>query len=188
MSYEMKSLMSLDCNTDLSLRSSLRSSSSSAFRTPAEYSPVYSQCGDLFSSIQILSRSLRRMHVDHALTGICAVVMAAGGAESGTKPEIDLILSHQSYAHFLKICVHQQVKPIEGEDRAFWDNRTGCTVRIYVTGERVKVGRRSIEIPQLNMMPMNDEGIKSWTVESKRSRKLKAPGMATNPSPKEIAA
>ncbi len=189
MSYEMKSLPSLDCNPTIPLQSSLRSSSSSsAFRTNSHYSPVYSQCGDLFISIQFLSRSLRRMNVDHALTGVSAVVMESGVAGPDIKSEIDLILSHQSYEHFLKSCVHQQVKPIEGEARAFWDNRTGCTVRIYVAGERIKVGRRSIEIPELNTMTLNDEGIKSWTAETKSSRatsrKLKVSGVAkTSPDP-----
>lgn len=172
MSYEMKSSPSLDCNRTFPLQSSsLRSSSfSSTFRTTAHYSPTYSQCGDLFSSIQFLSRSLRRMNVDHALTGVSADVMESGVTHPGMKSEIDLILSRQSYEHFLKSCVHQQMKPIEGEERTFWDHRTGCTMRIYVTGERLKVGRRSIEIPELNRMAVNDEGIKSWTVESKSSR------------------
>jgi hypothetical protein len=194
MSYEMKSSPSLDCNLTFPLQSSsLRSSSSSsAFRTASNYSPVYSQCGDLFSSIKFLSRSLRRMNVDHALTGCSAVVMESGVAGPEMKSEIDLILSRQSYEHFLKSCVHQQVKPIEGEERAFWDNRTGCTVRIYVAGERLKIGRRSVEIPELNMMRLNDEGIKSWTVESKvksksvreTSRKLKVSAVPkVSPSP-----
>ncbi len=190
MSYEMKSLPSLDCNPTFPMQSSsLRSSSSSStFRTTSNYSPVYSQCGDLFSSIQFLSRSLRRMNVDHALTGVSAVVMESGVTGPEIASEIDLILSRQSYEHFLKSCVHQQVKPIEGDERAFWDNRTGCTVRIYMTGERLKVGRRSIEIPELNMMALNDEGIKSWTVESKSSRetsrKLKVSAVPqTSPDP-----
>jgi hypothetical protein len=131
------------------------------------------------------------MNVDHALTGVSAVVMESGFTGPEMKSEIDLILSHQSYEHFLKSCVHQQVKPIEGEERAFWDNRTGCTVRIYVTGERLKVGRRSVEIPELNMMALNDEGIKSWTVESKSARetarKLKVSGVP-KASPSPIAA
>jgi hypothetical protein len=131
------------------------------------------------------------MNVDHALTGVSAVVMESGVTGPEITSEIDLILSRQSYEHFLKSCVHQQVKPIEGEERAFWDNRTGCTVRIYMTGERLKVGRRSIEIPELNMMTLNDEGIKSWTVESKSSRetsrKLKVSAVPQT-SPDSIAA
>jgi hypothetical protein len=192
MSYEMKSSSSLDRSTNFSMPSSLHSSSSSAFRTPAKYSPVYSQCGDLLNSIQILSRSLRRMHVDHALTGISAVVMASGVTGPETKPEIDLVLSHQSYMHFLKSCVHQQVKPIEGEERTFWDSRTGCTVRICVAGERVKIGRRSIEIPALNTMEINEDGIKSWIVESKGtrkvSRKLNVSAVSVTPASEPIAA
>jgi hypothetical protein len=189
MSYEMKSSPSLDCNLTFPLHSSLRSStSSSAFRTASSYSPVYSQCGDLFSSIQFLSRSLRRMNVDHAITGVSAIVMESGGSGTEIKSEVDLILSRQSYEHFLKSCVHQQMKPIEGEERTFWDHRTGCTLRIYMTGERLKVGRRSIEIPELHMMNLNDEGIKCWTVESKSARetarKLKvSPVPKASPSP-----
>jgi hypothetical protein len=142
---------------------------SSIFRVSSQYSPLYSQCGDLLNSIVFLSRSLRRMNVDHAITGAAVLAMESSFDQSmsysSVEPLIELVLSGNSYEHFLKSCVHQQIKPIEGEDRMFWDNRTGCTVRIYLTGESMKVGHRSIVIPALNGMTLNAEGIKSWNIE-----------------------
>lgn len=188
MSYEMKTSLNFYGNraTLLAQKSCRRSSSSSSissslFQANHPYSPIYSQCGDLFSNIKFLSRSLRRMNVDHAITGKSAMVMESGTFEMEVEPEIELILSNDSYEHFLKICVHQQVKPIDGEDRMFWDNRTGCTIRVYVVGENFPQGRRSMEIPALHLLPTNDEGIKSWNVEgqapvSYQSKRLSVSG------------
>lgn len=168
MSYEMKASPSLDCGLahPLPPSSYLHSSShSSVFRNTLNCSPIYSQCGDLFTSVKFLSRSLQRMRVDHAITGYSAAVMESGITMSGLESEIELVLSSESYEDFLKRCLYQQMTPIEGEARAFWDHRTGCTVRIYVSGERIKVGRRSVEIPDLNQMALNDEGIRVWVLD-----------------------
>lgn len=174
MSYEMKASPSLDCGLAHRLPSSsyLHSSShSSAFRNTLSYPPIYSQCGDLFTSVKFLSQSLKRMRVDHAITGYSAAVMESGITISGLESEIELVLSSESYEDFLKRCVYQQMTPIEGEARAFWDHRTGSTVRIYLSGERIKVGRRSVEIPDLSQTILNDEGIKAWKLDLPVARK-----------------
>ncbi len=194
MSYEIKSSPSLDYRLadHPAQPSHLRDSSRLSHPDPSSvlhntYLPIYSQCGDLFSSVKFLSRSLKRMLVDHAITGYSAQVMESDRLMCGIGSDIDLIMSDESYEHFLRSCVHQRMKPIEGEQRMFWDSRTGCTVRIYVTGERIKVGRRSVKIPALGVMLPNDEGIKTWTLDipvvRKATRKRTATVVNSLPSP-----
>ena len=129
------------------------------------YSLNYSQCGNLFNSIMFLSRSLNRMRIDHAIAGQSAVALTALSSASGTS--IELIMSAESYDHFLNVCIHQRIKPMSENDRMFWDHRTGCTLKIYVAGERIKFGRRTVTVPKLNSLVFNDDGIKSWIIESK---------------------
>lgn len=147
----------------------------------------YSQCGDVFNTITFLSRSLNRMRIDHAITGRSAIALMPLSStrpliktlSSSSGPSIELIMSPESYEHFLNVCIHQRIKPMPENDRMFWDNRTGCTLKIYVVGERLKFGRRRVTVPQLATLLINDDGIKSWIVKSKtgvasRSRSRKA--------------
>ena len=136
----------------------------------------YSQCGDVFNAITFLSRSLNRMRIDHAITGRSAIALMS---LSSTGTSIELIMSAGSYEHFLNVCIHQRIKPMPENDRMFWDHRTGCTLKIYVVGERLKFGRRTVTVPSLDTLLINDDGIKSWIIKSKtavasRSRSRKA--------------
>ncbi len=147
----------------------------------------YSQCGDVFNTITFLSRSLNRMRIDHAITGRSAIALMSLSStgplvkalSSSTGPSIELIMSARSYEHFLSVCIHQRIKPMPENDRIFWDHRTGCTLKIYVVGERLKFGRRTMTVPSLDTLLINDDGIKSWIIKSKtavasRSRSRKA--------------
>ena len=126
----------------------------------------YSQCGDMFNSILFLSRSLNRMRIDHAIAGQSAIALTTVTASSpGTS--IELVMSPQSYDHFVNVCIHQRIKPMPENDRMFWDHRTGCTLKIYMAGERIKSGRRTVTVPPLDTLLINDDGIKSWIIESK---------------------
>lgn len=165
----------------------------------SSYSPLYSQCGDLFNSVKVLSRSLHRMHVPHAFMGKSAMVMNVGVGmmleSESSSSEIELVLSHKSYEHFLLSCVHQQMKPIEGAAHTFWDSRTGCTLRIHLVGQRIKLGRRSFEIPDLKTMQVSEEGIRFWTVESmaketsrKRQESIQESMLTVASSKKPVAA
>lgn len=131
----------------------------------SNYSANYTQCGDIFNSIMFLSRSLNRMRIDHAITGQSAVALTALSPSTGTS--IELIMSSESYDHFLNVCIHQRIKPTLENDRMFWDHRTGCTLKIHIVGEQIKSGRRTVTVPELNTLLINDDGIKSWIIESK---------------------
>lgn len=150
----------------------------------------YSQCGDMFNSILFLSRSLNRMRIDHAIAGQSAIVLTTVPSSS-TGTSIELIMSSQSYDHFVNVCIHQRIKPMPENDRMFWDHRTGCTIKIYMAGERIKSGRRTVTVPELGSLMLNDDGIKSWIIESKalvtaESRSCKA--VAANQSTKKAVA
>lgn len=125
----------------------------------------YSQCGDVFNSITFLSRSLNRMRIDHAIAGQSAVALTTLSSSVGTS--IELVMSPESYDHFLNVCIHQRIKPMPENDRMFWDHRTGCTLKIYMAGERIKSGKRTVTVPPLDTLLINDDGIKSWIIESK---------------------
>ena len=127
----------------------------------------YSQCGDMFNSILFLSRSLNRMRIDHAIAGQSAIALTTVTSSSSPGTSIELIMSAQSYDHFVNVCIHQRIKPMPENDRMFWDHRTGCTLKIYMAGERIKSGKRTVTVPSLDTLLVNDDGIKSWIIESK---------------------
>jgi hypothetical protein len=131
----------------------------------SNYSANYTQCGDIVNSIMFLSRSLNQMRIDHAIAGQSAVALAALSSSTGTS--IELIMSAESYDHFLNVCIHQRIKPMSENDRMFWDHRTGCTLKIHIAGEQIKSGQRAVIVPELNTLLLNDDGIKSWIIESK---------------------
>lgn len=161
----------------------------------------YSQCGDLFNTVTFLSRSLNRMRIDHAITGRSAIALMSlysPGAStevlsSSTGTSIKLIMSPESYEHFLNVCIHQRIKRMPENDRMFWDNRTGCILKIYVVGERLKLGRRTLIVPPLDTLLINDDGVKSWIIKSKtvvasRSRSRKAISLLRSEKKAVIAA
>ncbi len=131
----------------------------------SNYSVNYTQCGDLVNSIMFLSRSLNRMRIDHAIAGQSAVALTELSPSTGTS--IELIMSSESYDHFLNVCIHQRINPTSGIDRIFWDHRTGCTLKIHIVGEQIKAGRRTVTVPELNTLLLNDDSIKFWIIESK---------------------
>ena len=131
----------------------------------SNYSVNYTQCGDIVNSIMFLSRSLNRMRIDHAVAGQSAVALTTLLPSTGTS--IELIMSSDSYDHFLNVCIHQRIRPTSENDRMFWDHRTGCILKIYVAGERIKFGLRTVTVPELNTLVFNDDDIKSWIIESK---------------------
>lgn len=166
------------------------SSVESPLVSKCSYSMGYSQCGDMFNSILFLSRSLNRMRIDHAIAGQSAVALTTATASSFPGTSIELIMSPQSYDHFVNVCIHQRIKPMPENDRMFWDHQTGCTIKIYMAGERIKSGRRTVTVPDLDSLLLNDDGIKSWIIESKalvtsESRSCKA---VANPSSKKAVA
>ncbi|MCY7406238.1 MAG: hypothetical protein LH631_02355 [Alkalinema sp. CAN_BIN05] len=112
-----------------------------------------------------MSRSLNRMRIDHAIAGQSAIDLKTLSSASGTS--IELIMSSEGYGHFLNVCIHQRIKPMPENDRMFWDHRTGCTLKIYIAGERIKSERRTVIVPELGTLLLNDDGIKSWLIESK---------------------
>lgn len=131
----------------------------------SNYSVNYTQCGDIINSIMFLSRSLNRMRIDHAIAGQSAVALTMLSPSTGTS--IELIMSSESYDHFLNVCIHQRIKPTSENDRIFWDHRTGCILKIYVAGEPTKFGRRTMTVPELDTLLINDDSIKFWIIESK---------------------
>jgi len=105
------------------------------------------------------------MRIDHAIAGQSAIAMATLSSSTGTS--IELIMSPESYDHFQNVCIHQRIKPMPENDRMFWDHRTGCTLKIYVAGERIQSGQLTVTVPALDTLLINDDGIKSWIIESK---------------------
>jgi hypothetical protein len=195
MSYEMK-CAKMKCTTSIIDRNlavppniqELASSPLQSLLVKKSNNPLtYSQCGDVFNTITFLSRSLNRMRINHAITGRSAIALMSLSStgplikalSSSPGSSIELIMSARSYEHFLSVCIHQRIKPMPENDRTFWDHRTGCTLKIYVVGDRLKFGRRTITVPQLDTLVINDDGIKSWIIKSKtsvasRSRSRKA--------------
>ncbi len=159
----------------------------------------YSQCGDVFNTVTFLSRSLTRMRIDHAITGRSAISLMSLSSTgplanlSSSGPSIELIMSARSYEHFLNVCIYQRIKPMPENDRTFWDHRTGCTLKIYVVGERLKFGRRTMTVPPLDTLLINNDGVKSWIIKSKtvvasRSRSRKAISLLRSEKKAVIAA
>lgn len=143
----------------------------------SNYSVNYTQCGDIVNSIMFLSRSLNRMRIDHAIGGQSAVALTMLSPSTGTS--IELIMSSESYDHFLNVCIHQRIKPRSENDRIFWDHRTGCILKIYVAGEPTKFGRRTMTVPELDTLLINDDSIKFWIIESNwiiESKSVRASG------------
>lgn len=186
MSYEIKCSTSSTSSTSMGERNLATPPNIQKF-IPSSLQPLlvkksnnslnYAQCGDVFNTITFLSRSLNRMRIDHAITGRSAIALMSLCSSTGTS--IELIMSPESYEHFLKVCIHQRIKPMIENDRMFWDQRTGCTLKIYVVGDRLKFGRRTVTVPPLNTLLINDDGIKCWILKSKmavasRSRSRKA--------------
>ena len=190
MSYEMKYATTIiSCNLAIppNIQELASSSPQPLLVKKSSNSLNYAQCGDMFNTIIFLSRSLNRMRIDHAITGRSALALMSlsyigtsiKALSSSTWTSIELIMSPESYEHFLSVCIHQRIKPMAGNDRTFWDQRTGCTLKIYVVGDRLKFGRRTVTVPPLNTLLIKDDGIKCWIIKSKtavasRSRSRKA--------------
>ncbi len=156
----------------------------------SSHSLHYSQCGDIINSIVFLSRSLNRMRVGHAIAGQAAIALVAL-SPSFPMISIELVMSSESYDHFLNVCIHQRIKPTLENDRVFWDHRTGCMLKVYVAGERTEFGQKIVTVPELNTLMFNENGIKSWIIESKSVDSLESrPRQAVSPRPsaKEIVA
>ena len=131
-------------------------------------SVLYSQRNSLVDSLFLVSRSLRRMQIEHAVMGDGALTLkdplkinaALGPGERS--PEIELIMSPDHYAKFRSSWVNQRLAAIDTDDHQFWDNRTGYLLCIYVTGNWVKLGRQAFRVPDVAVLPKTDDRISYW--------------------------
>lgn len=132
-------------------------------------SPVlYSQRNSLVDSLFLVSRSLRRMQIEHAVMGDGALAlkdqsMLNAVPRSGERsPEIELIMSPEDYEKFRSSWVNQRLAATDVENHQFWDNRTGYLLCIYVIGDWIKLGRRAFRIPDVAALPKTDDRISYW--------------------------
>ena len=131
-------------------------------------SSLYSQRNSLADGLFLVSRSLRRMQIEHAVMGDGALALEdpskinAVQKPGECRPEIELIMSPDHYAKFRSSWVNQRLAAIDAEDHQFWDNRTGYLLCVYVTGDWVKLGRRAFRVPEVAVLPKTDDRISYW--------------------------
>ncbi len=140
---------------------------------PPVLSPIlYSQRNSLVDSLVLVSRSLRRMQIEHAVMGDGALALKNSlNTRANTSavprldergPEIELIMSSDHYAKFRSSWVNQRLAAIDTDAHQFWDNRTGYLLCIYVTGYWVKLGQRAFRVPDVAALPKTDDRISYW--------------------------
>ncbi len=134
--------------------------------------PMYSQRDSLIDSVHFLSRSLTRMRIQHAVMGSCALSIRdhVPHPSSDRSQDIELLMSPEHYAKFRSTWLNQRLASIESEDHQFWDNRTGYLLRIYVTGEWIKLGKRALRVPEFAALPKTDDGIAYWIPDAPDTR------------------
>ena len=118
------------------------------------------------------------MHIEHAVMGDGALVLEdllkindvpRPGERS---PEIELIMSPDHYAKFRSSWVNQRLATIDADKHQFWDNRTGYLLCIYVTGDWIKFGRRTLRVPDVATLPRTDDRISYWIPDVPDTRRL----------------
>jgi hypothetical protein len=134
---------------------------------------MYSQRNSLVDCLHFLSRSLMRMRIQHAVMGSSAIALNshAPHASSERAQEIELLMSADHYAKFQSTWVNQRLAAIDSDDRQFWDNRTGYVLRIHLTGDWLKMGKRALRVPDLTQLPTSDDGIAYWIPEAQDLRR-----------------
>ena len=141
-------------------------------------SSLYSQRNSLIDGLFLVSRSLRRMQIEHAVMGDGALALKDSlkindvlrpGERS---PEIELIMSPEHYAKFRSSWVNQRLATIDADKNQFWDNRTGYLLCIYVTGDWIKLGRRALRVPDVAALPKTDDRIPYWIPDATDTRRL----------------
>ena len=131
-------------------------------------SSLYSQRNSLADGLFLVSRSLRRMQIEHAVMGDGALALEdslrinAVPRPGERSPEIELIMSPEHYAKFRSSWVNQRLAAIDADENQFWDNRTGYLLCVYVTGDWVKLGRRAFRVPDVAALPKTDDRISYW--------------------------
>ena len=128
----------------------------------------YSQRNSLVDSLVLVSRSLRRMQIEHAVMGDGALALknllntSAVPRLDERGPEIELIMSPDHYEKFRSSWVNQRLAAIDTEAHQFWDNRTGYLLCIYVAGDWIKLGRRAFQVPDVAALPKTDDHVSYW--------------------------
>ena len=137
-------------------------------RSTDRSSSLYSQRNSLADGLFLVSRSLRRMQIEHAVMGDGALALGdplkinAVQSPGERSPEIELIMSQDHYEKFRSSWVNQRLAAIDTDDHQFWDNRTGYLLCVYVTGDWVKLGRRAFRVPDVAALPKTDDRISYW--------------------------
>jgi|GEM_PF-1437817 len=138
---------------------------------------LYSQRNSLVDGLFLVSRSLRRMQIEHAVMGAGALALKDPlntnpvPRPGECSPEIELIMSLDDYAKFRSSWVNQRLAAIDAEDHQFWDNRTGYLLCIYVIGDWIKLGRRAFRIPDVAALPKTDDRISYWIPDMTDTRR-----------------
>jgi hypothetical protein len=134
---------------------------------------MYSQRDSLVDSLHFLSRSLMRMRIQHAVMGPSAIALKDCDLHpSGERAqEIELIMSAENYAKFRSTWVNQRLAAVDSDDRQFWDNRTGYVLRIYITGDWLKTGKRALRVPDSTQLPKSEDGIAYWIPDAQDIRR-----------------
>ncbi len=151
---------------------------------------LYSQRNSLVDSLILVSRSLRRMQIEHAVMGDGALALKDPLSPSAVPrpgergPEIELIMSSDHYAKFRSSWVNQRLAAIDTDTHQFWDNRTGYLLYVHVIGDWIKLGRRAFKIPNIAVLPKTDDRISYWipdVMDARRSlveeRRLREKGL-----------
>ncbi len=134
---------------------------------------MYSQRNSLVDCLHFLSRSLMRMRIQHAVMGSSAIALNSHDLHpsSDRAQEIELLMSADHYEKFQSTWVNQRLAAIDSDDRQFWDNRTGYILRIHLTGDWLKIGKRALRIPDLTQLPTSEDGIAYWIPETQDTRR-----------------
>jgi hypothetical protein len=132
----------------------------------------YSQRDSLIDSLTFLSRSLTRMRIQHAVMGPVSSTRDPGptNPSSDRGQDIELLMSPEHYAKFRSNWLNQRLASIESDDHQFWDNRTGYLLRIYITGDWIKIGKRALRVPDCATLPKNEDGIAYWIPDASDTR------------------
>ena len=138
---------------------------------------LYSQRNSLVDSLVLVSRSLRRMQIEHAVMGDGALALkdslntSVAARLDERSPEIELIMSPDHYAKFRSSWVNQRLAAIDTDAHQFWDNRTGYLLCVCVTGDWVKLGRRAFRVPNVAALPKTDDHVSYWIPDGTDKRR-----------------
>jgi hypothetical protein len=142
-------------------------SKSDSIPAPSTY-PATSTASDLNrSSVGTLMYSQRDSLVDSAIALKDCDLHPSGERAQ----EIELIMSAENYAKFRSTWVNQRLAAVDSDDRQFWDNRTGYVLRIYITGDWLKTGKRALRVPDSTQLPKSEDGIAYWIPDAQDIRR-----------------